>query len=254
MNIDEAKPLLKFSLGGNAKLSKETVTFSLPSGYTCPGAKDCLAKADMETGKIIDGPNQKYRCFSAVSETRPAVRAQRWHNLVLLRQAKTKEAIKELIIASFPRGAKILRLHVGGDFFSQAYFDAWTEVAARFYNCVIYAYTKSIHFVKEHKEPLPPNFRITFSTGGKFDHLIDETLADELEDEEGMQYGIAEVLGHPEEAEAKGLVVDHDDSNASAGRRHFALLLHSMQPAGSDAAEKIKRMKREGVQYSYPSN
>ncbi|MEN6636838.1 MAG: hypothetical protein ABFC56_13375 [Clostridiaceae bacterium] len=249
MSQDQASPLLKFNFGGNAKLSKEIVTFSLPSGYSCPGAKDCLAKADRETGKIIDGKHQKFRCFSAVSETRPAVRLQRWHNYMLLNKAKTKEGMEELIVASFPRGAKILRLHVGGDFFNQAYFDAWVSVAKRFYNCIIYAYTKSIHFVKAHGAPLPDNFRITLSYGGKFDHLISE-LAMDTEGEE-TQYGIAEVLGHPEEAEAKNLDVDHDDSHAIAGKQHFALLLHSMQPAGSEAAEKIKRMRKEGVKFSY---
>ena len=248
MSETEPRPLLKFNFGGNAKLSKEIVTFSLPSGYSCPGAKDCLAKADRETGKIIDGKHQKFRCFSAVSEVRPAVRLQRWHNYSLLKQAKTKEGMEELIIESFPRGAKILRLHVGGDFFSQAYFDAWAAVAKRFYHCIIYAYTKSIHYVKAHKEKLPDNFRITLSKGGKYDHLIEDS---DLEDD--VQYGIAEVLGHPEEAEALELEVDHDDSHAIAGKRHFALLLHSMQPAGSEAAEKVKRMRKEGVKFSYPS-
>ena len=61
MSESEIRPLLKFNFGGNAKLSKEIVTFSLPSGYSCPGAKDCLAKADRETGKIIDGKHQKFR-------------------------------------------------------------------------------------------------------------------------------------------------------------------------------------------------
>jgi hypothetical protein len=248
MSETQPRPLLKFNFGGNAKLSKEIVTFSLPSGYSCPGAKDCLAKADRETGKIIDGKHQKFRCFSAVSETRPAVRLQRWHNYSLLKQAKTKEGMEELIIESFPRGAKILRLHVGGDFFSQAYFDAWAAVAKRFYHCIIYAYTKSVHYVKAHKDKLPDNFRITLSKGGKYDHLIEES---DLEDD--VQYGIAEVLGHPEEAEALELEVDHDDSHAIAGKQHFALLLHSMQPAGSKAAEKVKRMRKEGVKFSYPS-
>lgn len=251
MSKQATNPLLKFNFGGNAKLSKEIVTFSLPSGYSCPGAKDCLAKAHRDTGKIIDGKDQKFRCFSAVSELRPSVRLQRWHNYVLLREAKTKEAMEKLIIDSFPRGAKILRLHVGGDFFSQAYFDAWASVASRFYNCIIYAYTKSIHYVKAHKGKLPDNFRITLSKGGKYDHLISESDVEDTE--EGIQYGIAEVLGHPEEAEEKELEVDHDDSHAIAGKKHFALLLHSMQPAGSTAAEKVKRMRKEGVKFSYPS-
>jgi hypothetical protein len=248
MSQTTPQPLLKFNFGGNAKLSKEIVTFSLPSGYSCPGAKDCLAKADRETGKIIDGKHQKFRCFSAVSETRPSVRLQRWHNYALLKQAKTKEGMEKLIVESFPRGAKILRLHVGGDFFNQAYFDAWASVAKRFYNCIIYAYTKSVHYVKAHKEKLPDNFRITLSKGGKYDHLISD---EDLEDD--TQYGIAEVLGHPEEAAELELEVDHDDSHAISGKQHFALLLHSMQPAGSEAAEKVRRMRKEGVKFSYPS-
>ena len=67
------------------------------------------------------------------------------------------------------------------------------------------------------------------------------------------QYGIAEVLGHPEEALDKQLEIDHDDSHAISGRKHFALLLHSQQPAGSGAAKKIKRMRSEKIQFSYPS-
>lgn len=247
------RALLKFNFGGNAKLSKDIVTFSLPSGFSCPGAQDCLAKADKKTGKITDGPLQKYRCFSAVSETRPAVRAQRWYNFDLLKKARTKDAMVALISASFPVDAKILRLHVGGDFFSQNYFDAWKEVAAKFKDCVIYAYTKSAHFV-DASGILPDNFKITLSKGGKYDHLVDGMVGVGKEDENTtMQYGVAEVLGHPEEAQQLGLTVDHDDSHAIAGKQHFALLLHSMQPAGSAAAAKVKRMRTEGVQFSYPS-
>jgi hypothetical protein len=243
------QPLLKFSLGGNAKLSKEVVTFSLPSGYTCPGAKDCLAKADMETGKIIDGPNQVYRCFSATSETRPAVRAQRWHNFTLLKQAGTKEAMEQLIVASFPRGTKICRIHVGGDFFNQAYFDAWVAVAKRFYHCIFYAYTKSIPFVKSHTDPLPDNFRITLSKGGRYDdQILDE---DDVDINLVSPYGISEVVKHPDVASDRGLDIDHDDSHAIDGKKHFALLLHSQQPAGSEAAEDIKKMRKEGITFSY---
>ena len=37
------------------KLGVTLKTFTLPAGYTCPGAKDCLAFADRKTGKITDG-------------------------------------------------------------------------------------------------------------------------------------------------------------------------------------------------------
>ena len=34
------------------KLGVTLKTFTLPAGYTCAGAKDCLAFADRKTGKI----------------------------------------------------------------------------------------------------------------------------------------------------------------------------------------------------------
>ena len=44
--------LLRFTFG-NAKL-KGIYHYSLPSGYTCPGAKNCKTFADEHTGKIRD--------------------------------------------------------------------------------------------------------------------------------------------------------------------------------------------------------
>ena len=48
----------------------EIYSFSLPSGYTCPFAVDCLSKADRVTGKITDGRDTLFRCFSASDEAR----------------------------------------------------------------------------------------------------------------------------------------------------------------------------------------
>ena len=42
--------------------------FSLPAGYSCPFADECLSKADRITGKITDGPDMKFRCFQASLE------------------------------------------------------------------------------------------------------------------------------------------------------------------------------------------
>ena len=50
--------LLRFQFG-NAKLSKLVAHVSLPSGFTCPGAKECLTYANRETRKITDGPDAK---------------------------------------------------------------------------------------------------------------------------------------------------------------------------------------------------
>ena len=94
--------LLKFSpMPDNAKL-KETLrefarlkgilfknargySFSLPSGHTCGNlARTCLTFANRETGTITRGTDAEFFCFSALNETRPVVRAARWHNYDLL--------------------------------------------------------------------------------------------------------------------------------------------------------------------------
>lgn len=102
--------LLHFG-NGNAKLRKGIATFSLPAGWTCPGAKDCLAKANRETGKITDGDNIKFRCFSASNEAIfPAVRKARWKNFELLKN-KSKEEMIDLILKSLPEQNELIRLY-----------------------------------------------------------------------------------------------------------------------------------------------
>ena len=68
----EAKERLAFGRG-NAKLEGHIATFSMPAGWTCPMAFDCLARADKATGKITDGPDATFRCFAASAE---ALRAE----------------------------------------------------------------------------------------------------------------------------------------------------------------------------------
>ena len=99
------KDLLRFGFE-NAKL-KGIWHFSLPSGYTCPGAAGCLTYAIKETGKIKDGPNQNYRCYAAMDEARyPSVRRQRWHNFDLLNATKTIDTMVDLICDSLPEAIK----------------------------------------------------------------------------------------------------------------------------------------------------
>ena len=71
---------------GNAKLAKDIVTFSLPAGWTCPGASACLARADRATGKLTDGATQAFRCFAASAEAMyKNVRDVRWQNFAALK-------------------------------------------------------------------------------------------------------------------------------------------------------------------------
>ena len=115
------KQLLKFGFE-NAKL-KGIWHFSLPSGFTCPAATVCLTKSNRKTGKISDGKSQEFRCYAAMDEARyPSVRKARWHNLELLKKKDCYEMVS-LICESLPIALKkvggLLRVHIGGDFFSR---------------------------------------------------------------------------------------------------------------------------------------
>jgi hypothetical protein len=56
---------------------------------------------------------------------------------------------------------------------------------------------------------------------------------------------VAYVVYSEEEAAARGLEIDHDDSHC-LGDKPFALLIHSMQRAGSKAQEALMRNRKEG--------
>src|SRR6202011_5397498 len=157
---------------GNAKLAGDIYTFSLPAGHACPGALRCMAKADRETGKLQDGPSQSFRCFAAGDESRfPNVRRLRWDNFDLLK-GKTREGMATLILDSLPLDAKLVRLHVSGDFFSDNYFLAWMDVAKARPEMLFYTYTKSLLIWLRQRSSVPANFKLTASEGGKHDNLI----------------------------------------------------------------------------------
>ena len=228
----------------NAKLIKtRTAAFSLPAGYTCPGANECLAWADRNENRLIEGPNSKHRCFAASLEiARKSVRISVDRNLAALQQARTVERMADLIDMNLPAVFfHHIRIHADGDFYNQEYFLAWLEAARRNPKRLFYAYTKSLPIWIKFRAALPENFVLTASWGGKWDHLIEPN---------GLRS--ARVVYHPEEAERLGLEIDHDDSCArSKDGKDFALLLHGVQAKGSEASEALKRMKREKIKFSY---
>jgi len=231
---------IKFVTKGNAKL-KDMFTFSLISGYSCPFADECLSKANIQTGKISDGPNTKFRCFSASQEALyPNLRKHRNNNFEALRKLKSKEAMAKALIEALPPVKKngagtIIRLHVAGDFFNQNYFDAWLEVARQNPKRLFYAYTKSLQYWVNRIGEIPNNFKLTASKGGKLDHLIDIF---------NLKY--VEVVFSTQEAIDKDLEIDHDDSHAYNYDLPFTLLIHGTQPKGSKAAEAKKLLAKKG--------
>lgn len=218
---------------GNAKLGKRIHTFSLPAGWSCPGALSCLAKADKTTGKLTDGAQQQFRCFAASAEAMyTAVRESRWSNFEALK-GKTREQMAALILESLPQKAQIVRIHVSGDFFNAAYFLAWCDVAKARPSVRFYAYTKSIPIWRAHESEVPANLVLTASEGGRHDDQIGERKR-------------ALVVFSEEQAAALNLTVDHDDSHAYEGTESFALLLHGTQKAGSPAAKALSALRASG--------
>jgi hypothetical protein len=232
--------MLKFGKG-NAKLDgykKPIHTFSLPAGFTCPGAKDCKSRAVIVNGKrqIKDGPDTVFRCFAASQEVvYTNTYNARKHNFDLLRVCKDTNEMAKLISDSLPKRAQIVRIHVSGDFFSQRYFDAWVKVATENPSVIFYAYTKSIPYVIARKGTIPENFRITASFGGHHDMLIPAS---------GLRTAL--VVYTVAQASGLGLDIDSDDSHAIGTGGDFALLLHGTQPKGSEASKALVQLKKAG--------
>ena len=236
------------------------LTLTLPAGWSCPGADECLAFADPVTGKIWDSPELKFRCFEASAERYENVRQQNWHNFNLLRKLTGENAayaIAALILDSIKDATKkfkpddvvIIRIHVGGDFYSTKYLEGWS-MALRATDLpqnqpmprvIGYAYTKSLHHVAKLRHTLPENFVLTASEGGKYDHLIQSL--------KGLK--VAKVVFSPEQAQSEGLEIDHDDSHAVFGKESFGLLIHGTQPKGSQSAKALSSLKARGVDSGY---
>lgn len=244
---------------GNGKLDACIDHFSLPAGWSCPGARECLARAAEKDGSkwtVEDGPEAQFRCFAASEEARyPNVRAIRRHNWEQLKKhgtgrtdADKARGMAALILASLPardrvfdlsvggRAFKsIVRVHVAGDFFSQPYFDAWSLVCRERPAVLAYAYTKSLPLWVRRLDQLPANFVLTASEGGRWDHLIG-------------QHGLrsARVVFSEDAAAWLGLEIDRDDSHAMRRGPSFALLLHGPQQKGTPAAKAWSAIQAVG--------
>lgn len=191
-------------------------TWNLPSGYTCPGARECLAYADRHTGRIRNGEQQTFKCYSASTERYPAVRDKAWANFEAVVR-KSPEEVAGVLSDCFPATATHCRIHAGGDFFSQAYFDGWLQFVAQKPAVKFWAFTKSVPFWLARRDAVPVNLTLQASYGGKHDALIDQ---------HGLKF--AKVVFSPQEATTLNLRIDLDDSLAMAGSAPFALLENSV--------------------------
>lgn len=225
--------------GLEKKLNKKVVTMSLPSGFTCPSALECLSKAERTTGKITDGKDMKFRCYAASLEAVfPSLRKAVWNNFDALKNAKTTDNMVKLIQSSLPKKFDVVRWHPSGDIFNGNYFDALIKIAENNPTKLFYAYTKQINLWVERLGKIPSNLALTASYGGKHDDLINKHNLKHVK----VVFSVAEANGFP---------IDHDDFHAVVGKDSFRLILHGVQKSGSKAAEALKALDGVG---SYGKN
>ena len=225
---------------------RRVYSFDLLSGWSCPFAKLCRSKVKLIEGKrkIVDGLYTQFRCFSASQEaTYTNVYKLREANYNFMKSLKSAGEMFRVLMRALPKNAGVVRIHVAGDFFNQMYFDAWIAVACANRNVLFYAYTKSLPYWLARRDFIPSNLILTASYGGEHDAMIE-------------QYGFrsAKVVFSEQEAIDLGLEIDHDDSHAAnpdIRNQDFALLIHGIQPANSEAAAAIRQLKSDGVQFAY---
>jgi hypothetical protein len=216
---------------------RKVYSFDLLSGYACPQAEKCMARAiQTDNGRrILDGPLMEFRCFSASQEVLytnvynlrkrnfDAIRAIVADNT--LSEAEKVNAIAKLIQSALPKNAGIIRIHVAGDFFNKLYFQAWLQVARNNPSILFYAYTKALNNWIDNREVVNaiPNLVLTASRGGRLDHYIDL-----------YQLREAIVFNTIQEADDFNFEVDNDDSHAAIPEQRnksFALIIHGTQPS-----------------------
>tara|TARA_R100000808_G_C2151603_1_gene160736 strand:+ start:1358 stop:2002 length:645 start_codon:yes stop_codon:yes gene_type:complete len=202
----------KFTPANKYIFDPKAYAWNLPSGHTCPLALKCLAKADRKTGKITDGEEQEYKCYSAVYERYPSVRKRVWENFEAVKK-KSPEEVAKVLSSCFPVKAKRVRIHTSGDFFSQDYFDGWLMFIRQNKDCHFWAFTKSLWYWVKRKDQIPANLVLTASVGGKQDLLIGK---------HDLKY--AKVVYSRTEAAECNLRIDKDDRLAAYGAESFALL------------------------------
>lgn len=236
----------------NAKLKKleertgkRVYSFGTLSGHTCKGARDCLSWVDYDPQQdkysIADGPHTQFRCYSASAEAfYTPVYNHRLSNMEIVRKHKSSNELATTLQKHLPQNAQIVRVHDAGDIDSDIEFKAWITLAKRKPDVVFYAYTKMLPLWVKYRRSIPPNFILTASYGGKWDNLIAE-------------HNLRHVRVIFKEEDANGLEIDNDDFHAYNPEQSyvsFCLMIHGVQPPGSEASkawQKIKRLRRESV-------
>lgn len=162
VNIATLEPDYRLS-DGNTKLKKDgIVSFNLIPVIHCPSAGACKEYCYATVGQ------QAFKS-GVLRRARAYIATMQWDFVPRMIQEVT---------SAVRRGAKAIRVHDSGDFYSLDYMLAWMEIARQCPEVRFYAYTKMVVFVKRlyKSGQVPSNFRLVQSLGGVSDKQIDNTL------------------------------------------------------------------------------
>jgi len=157
---------------GNSDLARDRIwTWSLPAWVTTlsTGRKMNVCPSAMSCSKLCYARKGTYRFRNVMARHRANL------ELTLEHPELWMWAMVEELQARRFVGAHV-RIHDGGDFYSEDYLDRWLRIIRYTPHAAFYAYTKEVKLFKERVEPDPPsNFRWIYSRGGRWDHLIADT-------------------------------------------------------------------------------
>lgn len=153
----------------NSKLKKDGIAaFGLPAGHTCPGAGTC-----------------KRFCYACKGMYRfPCVEQSRFSNLMATFNLKAFVADMIAEVDKIKHKIKAIRIHDSGDFYTQAYLDAWVKIAKAQPTVKFYCYTTSLHLDWSKFDSMP-NMHRTQSQSSVFKALTNKKLSTCVVDETG---------------------------------------------------------------------
>ena len=130
--MKELKGIKRFNFCSPSKISRRLhCGFSLPCGssFSCSGATQACKSCYAQKGRFL---------FSNVQKKM----AENW---LLLRRLETngqKSRLVDLLAEGIDDRLKVFRIHPSGDFISQSYLDAWTEVIRQKPSIQFFAFTR----------------------------------------------------------------------------------------------------------------
>ncbi len=168
----------------NRDLARDGIyTWSLPAWVvTLPsGRKFNVCPSAMKCAKLCYARKGTYRFRNVKGK----------HTANLMRVLDDMLAWESDMLSELERIAEgHIRIHDGGDFFSEAYLRAWLRIIRACPHLMFYAYTKEVLMFRQVVEPDPPgNFRWIYSYGGRWDELIttDDRRADVFPSTEALE-------------------------------------------------------------------